>query len=92
MKSFIEWCDTKHTHDHDTIAQMAEIFEQLEEMENCIESLLSKLTKDQGPVKKAYDRFKTASDVLQATLKTCIEKDEENPERGDMPPKSIEVS
>ena len=61
-------------------------------LERDIESLLARFSHSHDPVRRAAEHFARSLQVLQATIETAVRKNAENPELGDHPPRTMDVS
>jgi hypothetical protein len=80
MKTFLEFVQTKHQTGMGLLQHFNSLFSNIDQYDKAMQGLLADLSRDHGPVEHAYKKY---------TIQTAIQKDTENPERGDHPPKTI---
>ncbi len=83
MKTFVQYMEDawgNHEQDHTLLDQ---IISKLVSLQEDIHQLVEKLSHGDDPVNHAMDHFIRSFSVLQATLKTSVIKNTNNPERID---------
>jgi hypothetical protein len=78
MKTFLEF-----------VQHFNSLFSNIDQYDKAMQGLLADLSRDHGPVEHAYKKYRDSLESLRHTIQTAIQKDTENPERGDHPPKTI---
>jgi hypothetical protein len=89
MKTFLEFVQTKHQTGMGLLQHFNSLFSNIDQYDKAMQGLLADLSRDHGPVEHAYKKYRDSLESLRHTIQTAIQKDTENPERGDHPPKTI---
>lgn len=89
MKTFHEYVQTKHKTGLGLLQHLNSVFANIDQYDNAVQGLLADLSRDHGPVEHAYKKYRDSLEGLRKTIQMAIQKDTENPERGDHPPQTI---